>query len=186
MATALAMGGFVSLLIKELDFYSIVSYWDDRIPWVVLITVVGALMWMTPLRWVVNTAASVLGCLWLVVVFTPFCPSLARNLPRRDAPESADAVYVLGSKIQGDGELTTEAMSRLLHGLELIGQGFAPRLIVPELHPPIPPYSRPARRLMKNLGISKDLLTIGPVHNTHDEALAVASLFEEKGSLPKT
>ena len=39
-------------------------------------------------------------------------------------------------------------MTRLVHGLELLGAGHAPRLILSELYPPNPPYAPTARMLI--------------------------------------
>lgn len=177
---ALAAGGFVGALVKGLDLFSLVSYWGDRSLWTVLIALVGALMWMTRLRWLVGTGASFLAVLWLAVAFSPLCAWLARDLPRKDPLGPADAVFVLGSSIQDDGELSAEATSRLLHALELIGQGYAPRLIVPELPPPVPSYAAPAATITRNLGMSLEILPVGPTYNTHDEAVAVGSLFRKR------
>jgi hypothetical protein len=106
---------------------------------------------------------------------------MAKDLPRRETPEPADAVFVLGSKLQMDGELTDEATARLLHGLELLGLGLAPRIIVSELPPPYPSHEEACRKLMANLGMDQEIVSVGPVRNTHDEAVAVGALFRERG-----
>ena len=43
------------------------------------------------------------------------------------------------------------------------------------------PYARPARDLMRSLGIHADLIAVGPVDNTRDEAQHVARLCRERG-----
>jgi len=95
--------------------------------------------------------------------------------------QNADAVFVLGSGIQLDGELTDEATSRLVHALELLGQGLAPRLIVSELPPPRPSHTDAARKLMKNLGLEHEVLAVGPVRSTRDEAELVGALLRKYG-----
>jgi uncharacterized SAM-binding protein YcdF (DUF218 family) len=177
----LAVGAVTGFIAKELHFLSFVSYWGDRTLWVVLAAIIGAGLWITRFRWLV--AASTLGTtlLYLLVAFTPLCLWLSHDLPRRDVLTSADAVYVLGSDIQRDGQLTTSAMSRLLHGLELLGRDLAPRLVVGELPPPVPSYAVPAKRIMRQLNLQKEVLSVGPVARTRDEAVAVGRLFREKG-----
>jgi uncharacterized SAM-binding protein YcdF (DUF218 family) len=102
-------------------------------------------------------------------------------LTRRDSlNKRADAIFVLSSGLQPDGELTSSAMSRLLKGLEVLQEEHAPRLILSELYPPQKSYEAPARQLMTSLKINHELLTIGPVYNTHDEAVALGKLFKEK------
>jgi uncharacterized SAM-binding protein YcdF (DUF218 family) len=177
----LAIGALGGLLAKDLKLQSIVSIWGDNVPWVVATAIVGAGLWMTRWRWLLAGATACLGALWLAAAFTPLCEWLARDLPRQDTVAAADAVYVLGSNVQMDGELTAEAMSRLLHGLELLGQGLAPRLVLPELRPPKPSYKAAAQKIMRNLGMTQEVLSIGPVVRTRDEAVALGALSREHG-----
>jgi uncharacterized SAM-binding protein YcdF (DUF218 family) len=177
----LAVGSLLGLLAKDLGLNSLVSYWKDLAPWIVLAGLTGALLWRTRLRWLYGGTALGLGMLWLVVAFTPVTVRMAQGLPRNDPLRPADAVFILASYVQMDGELSAVAMSRLLHGLELVAQGHAPRLIVSELPPPSPPYAEAARNLMLNLGMKHDVLAVGPVGNTRDEAIAVGQLIRERG-----
>jgi uncharacterized SAM-binding protein YcdF (DUF218 family) len=181
LGVGLAVGALLGLLVKDLGLESALSYWGDVAPWIVSAALVSAAFWRTRLRWIIGGTTACLGILWLAVAFTPLTTWLARDLPRRDTPRAGDAVFVLGSSIQMDGELTTEAMSRLLHALQLLARGQAPRLIVSELHPPIPSYAELARRLMTDLGMTYDVLAVGPTGNTRDEAAAVGELFRERG-----
>jgi uncharacterized SAM-binding protein YcdF (DUF218 family) len=128
-------------------------------------------------------AAVVLGlaAAWCAVALTPLTRGAAEGLVRRDALERADAVLVLGSRLQKDGEPTASALSRLLHGLELVRQGWAPRLILPELHEPAARYAPVARRRMATLAVEAELVTIGPVGRTRDEAVFASRLCRERG-----
>ncbi len=181
LTTGLAMGALVGLLAKDLNLQSVVSIWGDKAHWVVAIAILGAGLWTTRWRWLLGGATACLGVLWLVAAYTPLCEWLARGLPRQDTVEAADAVYVLGSNVQMDGQLTAEAMSRLLHALELLGQDLAPRLVVPELRPPKPSYKAAAQKVMRNLGMTQEVLSIGPVIRTRDEAVALGALFRQRG-----
>ena len=82
--------------------------------------------------------------------------------------------------LQEDGELSTPAMSRLLRGLELLGDGWAPRLILSEL-PQGPSYRNAACELMNRFGLDHEIVSVGPVRNTHDEAVAVAEVARDFG-----
>lgn len=119
--------------------------------------------------------------LWLLVAFTPLTHWLGEGLVRRDSVEKADAVFVLASSLQSDGDFSTAAMSRLLGGLDLLGRGLAPRLILSELPPPSRRYRDAASKLMSFLGLNHEILEVGPVSNTHDEAVAVGALARERG-----
>jgi uncharacterized SAM-binding protein YcdF (DUF218 family) len=181
VATGLAVGGAAGLLSDSLGLHAAFSYWGPRAPVVVALAVLFALLWATRLRPLLVLAATGLGVLWLAVAFTPLTPWMARGLVRRDALRPAAAVVVLASRLQVDGELTSSAMSRLLHGLELVSQGHAPRLLLTEIRPPSRSYAEPARKLMEALRIDAELVTVGPVYNTRDEAALVERLFAERG-----
>jgi uncharacterized SAM-binding protein YcdF (DUF218 family) len=177
----LLAGAAIVLMAKELDLGGLFSFWGPHDGFAVAVAFACALAWLTRLRVVVATAALAMAALWAVVAFTPLVRGLARDLPRRDALASADAVFVLGSRIQADGELTEVAMSRLLRALELVGEHRAGRLILSELAPPSRSHAQAARALMDSLGLHPELLVVGPIANTHDEAVAVTRLCHERG-----
>jgi len=176
----LGLGATVGFVVTELDLPSAVSYWGDGAPLVLLAAALGAVLGRTPLaRWLAGLAGLLLAA-WLTVVSTPLVSSMAAGLTRRDPPGNGDAIFVLASRLQADGELTTGAMSRLLRGLELLGEGRAPTLVVSEI-PDHPSYAAAARGLIGRLGLSGEVVAVGPVENTRDEALAVGELFRERG-----
>jgi uncharacterized SAM-binding protein YcdF (DUF218 family) len=177
----LASGALVGVLALDLDFPSIVSFWGDRTFLVPAAAVLGALLWLTPLRRLVAVTTVALALLWLACSYTPLVPWLAQGLVRRDTPQPADAVFVFGSRLQADGEPTSEAMSRLLKGVELLAQGRARYLVVSELPPPSRRYAPVAREWTKLFAPGCEVLAVGPVRNTHDEAMAVGRLFRDRG-----
>jgi uncharacterized SAM-binding protein YcdF (DUF218 family) len=179
--TGLALGALIGVLTLDLDLPTIVSFWGDRTSLVPAAAVLAALLGLTPLRRLVAAAAVSLALLWLACSYTPLVPWLAQGLIRRDPPQPADAVFVFGSRLQADGDPTSEAMSRLLKGVELLAEGRARYLVVSELPPPSRRYAPLAREWTKLLAPGREVLAVGPVHNTHDEAVAVAQLFRDKG-----
>lgn len=181
LAAGLALGGLTGLLADQLDLPSLVSYWGDRVPLLVGAALAGAALGATPLRRVLAAVAGTLGALWLAVAFTPLAAALANGLVRREEPRRAEAVFVFSSRILPDGDPTSEALSRLLRGLELLGEGWTSRLVLSEQAPPERAYAAVARPLLKHLRLEAELATVGPVWNTRDEALALAALFRERG-----
>jgi uncharacterized SAM-binding protein YcdF (DUF218 family) len=177
-ALAAAGAGFVA---KDLRLFQVASFYGSRAALLLGIVAVGALLGLVRLRVVAWAALGGLALLWLVVAFTPLAAALADGLPRRDPLGPADAVYVLASGVQEDGTLTDEALYRLTHGLEEVRQGLAPRLVLGELRPPRAHYAEGARALMAHLGIEAEVVTVGPVADTHDEAVAVAALYRARG-----
>lgn len=175
------MGGLVGLLALDLELASLVSYWGTRLAFAGFSALLGALVWPTRLRFLAGTAAAGLSLLWLAAAFTPLCPWLANGLVRREPLQPADAVFVFSADVQRDGEPTGATFSRLVHGLELVGQGYAPRLVISELRSPSSSYAPFARRLMTHLRLEGELILVGPVTNTREEAVAVAALVKQRG-----
>jgi uncharacterized SAM-binding protein YcdF (DUF218 family) len=173
-----ALGGFV---IVDLDLPSLFSYWGDCTTFVPVAALVGAALWMTPLRRLVLLAVLLMAGLWLTVAFTPVTRWMADGLVRRDPLKAGDAVFVLGSRIQTDGEPTTDAMSRLLRGLELVAEGRARHLVVSETPGPQGRYAPIAEAWAALFAPGTEVVAVGPILNTHDEALAVEALFNERG-----
>jgi uncharacterized SAM-binding protein YcdF (DUF218 family) len=171
------VAGFV---VVDLNLPSLVSYFGDRSYLLLAIAAACGVAWLTPLRRLAGAATLALAALWLAVCFTPLTSRLADGLVRRDPVDNADAVFVFASRIQEDGDPTTDAMSRLLKGIELMGEGRAPWLVVSEIPPPAGPYAPLARAWLAAFARRGEVLQIGPITNTHDEAVALARLGRER------
>jgi uncharacterized SAM-binding protein YcdF (DUF218 family) len=162
---------------RDLDLPALISYGGEREPLVPLMTVAAALLWNTRLRQWVAAGAGVLVVLWCVVAFTPLSSWLADGLRRQDPVESADAVLVLAAGRRADG---SGALTRLLHGVELLAEGRAPKLVVTDAGPTDPSYAEEARSLMARLGLKQELQVLPPAKNTRQEALALADLYRKQ------
>jgi len=169
-----AVGATAGFLTRDLVTDSLASLWVPA-------AVLGALCWRTRMRPAMLALAVLLAALWLSVAFTPLAAYVARGLTRRDADGHADAVLVLSSRLQADGQPTPAALSRLVHGLELLGRGLAPRMVLSELPPPARSYAAVARALMADLGLSHELVSLGPAQRTREEAVQAADLCRRQG-----
>ncbi len=178
---AAAAGMALGLLAFELDLATLFSYWGDRSPLAVLVALAGSALFVSRWRALAQGLFVVLLAAWLAAAFTPLVPALASGLVRRDAPEAADAVFVFASRLQEDGEATSASLSRLLSGVALVTEGRAPRLVLSELPAPSPSYAGFARALAGRLGLRVEVLAIGPVRRTRDEARLLAALARERG-----
>ena len=167
-------GGLAGFLARDLGLVDPASAWVPA-------ALLGAALSSGRGRPLLAAALGALVTLWLAAAFTPLSARLAEGLVRRDPPQPADAVVILGSRLQSDGEPTTDAHDRLAHGLELIAEGRASRLVVTELPPPAASHAALARRAVERRGLSAEVLSVGPVRRTRDEALAVAALCRERG-----
>lgn len=176
----LSLGALCGALFSDLGLASLVVPYEHA--WlVVAAALLGALAWGTRLRPLVTSVSLLIGLLWLTVAFTPLCAWMSPAFERRDPAGPADAVYVFSSSVRRDGDLSTVAMSRLLHGLELVGKGWSSRLVISEFSPPRPSHAVAARGLVSRLGIDRDVMVIGTARNTHEEAVAVADLCRASG-----
>ena len=176
-----ALGAIAGFVIGDLNLATLASYPGERGYTFAGACLVGALVWPTRLRPVLWSATGLLAALWLVVGFTPLTGRMAAGLVRSDAVVDADAVFVFASRIQDDGDPTTDAMSRLLKGVELMAAGRAPYLVVSEVAPPAGSHAALARAWLKALARRGEVLDIGQIGNTHEEAAALARLGRERG-----
>ena len=181
VGTGLAVGAVAGFIVVDLNLPSLVSYLGDRSYLLPAIAAVCGMAWLTPLRRLVAAGTLLLAVLWLAVSFTPLASRLAEGLVRRDPVENADAVFVFASRIQEDGDPTTDAMSRLLKGIELMTEGRAPWLVVSEVPPPAGSYAPLARAWLATFARRGEVLQVGRILNTHDEAVALAKLGRERG-----
>jgi uncharacterized SAM-binding protein YcdF (DUF218 family) len=130
--------------------------------------------------------ASVVAIFWLSVCFTPLASRMAWPLKTQATPQEiargADAVYVLASNVQPDGDFTHHALSRLLPGVELVRQKRARVLVLAEIRPPAGSYIKATQRLCEDLKIEVPLVRLpGTMRDTHDEAVAFAKLAQSRG-----
>lgn len=96
--------------------------------------------------------------------------------------QGADAVVVLSSRIQNDGEFTPEALQRLIRGLDIVRNRQAPVLVLTEVAPPSGSSTVAAKDLARRLQMPLRLVTCsGTVRDTHDEALAVTAMGQRLG-----
>lgn len=177
----LAVGAVIGFVFVELDLATLVSFWGDRRFFIVLGALAVAAVW--PLRFVKPVSAAIAGALmivWLLVCFTPITRGFVRGLDVSVSPEEADAVVVLGSRLQEDGGFTATSLARLVRALELVAQGYTDTIVVTEI-PGIPPHLEAARALATQLDIDADLRAVGPVTNTYEEALKISEACERDG-----
>jgi uncharacterized SAM-binding protein YcdF (DUF218 family) len=178
------LGAGIGLFATTLDVQTLFSIWTAQ-AWIILFCaaaggVCGALFRNG--RRFLLAALTGMGVLYAVAAWSPLSNLLARGLSRSDASNgAADAVYVFNSQVYPHGVLGDVALSRLVRGLELVKAGRAPRLVFSDMGAANPKFSEAAAKFMDGLGIKNETILVGPVRNTHDEALAVAALFKSRG-----
>jgi uncharacterized SAM-binding protein YcdF (DUF218 family) len=181
-ALGFSVGLGCGLLFKDLGLRNLVSYWGPLTTPVLVGGLLGAALWTTKLRGILVATMGLLVVIWGVVAYSPLVLHLARGLVRVDAARRADAIFVFSSNVQPDDEPSAQALARATRGLELLGQGLAPRLYLSELRPPAGSYVRYLRASAARMGLAvAEIDSVGFVYNTHDEAIRVAELARAHG-----
>jgi uncharacterized SAM-binding protein YcdF (DUF218 family) len=168
------------LLVKDIGLLGALSYYGSAAAIVVAFAIVGALGSLTPVRRVAITVPVALAALWLVVSYTPLAARLVPLTERVDPEEDGDAIFVFSSRIDPDGQPNAGAMSRMFHGLELVARGRAPVFVVSEVT-----RGRGAEILAQawadEFHLRAEVVDLGPVSSTHDEAILLGKLARARG-----
>lgn len=178
-----AMSGLLSgILLDQLGTLDLLPMLRRESLWTILIlALLGAWLGAGRARRVLHGVTSTVFGLWLVVSLSPLADGLVRSIYIESPPEAADAVVVLGSYIQPDNDFSNTALTRLTRGLELVRESYAPRLVLPEIKPPAGSYATATNALAERLDIPITVETVGPVSNTHDEAMLISALARQRG-----
>lgn len=147
-----------------------------------LCAVVGALVAVTRRRFLLWAPSLILTANLLIVVYTPLTASLLPTLIREDPLRSAPAVVVLSASNRRDGSFSGDYMARLTRGYELVGEGYAPLLVITRPAPPYPSHLPRLQEHLRRIGLDIKVAEVLPeVTNTRDEALGVARMAEDNG-----
>ena len=182
LALGAGLGAGAALFFLDLGLHRALPYRADR-AWIVLAGIVlGTFLWLTRLRGLVSGGLLLLALLWVAVTMTPISRTVTEGLVRHDPPgaEPADAIFVLASGVQRDGDLGSIGLARLVHGLAELRAGHAPRLMVANITNR-PSHREAVVRAIAELRLEAEVLEVGSASTTRDEALLAARLFREKG-----
>jgi hypothetical protein len=145
------------------------------------ITVFGGILAMTPLRGLVWGGA-VIFVVWMHLwIYIPGTGSAIRARVRADKPEKVDAVVVLSSSATEDGRISATGLSRLVGGLDLVHQGYAPVLVTTRLPPHHGSTDEDVHSVVSLCGGKAAHEIVGPVYTTRDEARKVKELADARG-----
>jgi uncharacterized SAM-binding protein YcdF (DUF218 family) len=172
---ASALGALTALGLNELGLIRVAGHSA------LLGAVAGAALAFTRARHLLPFAAAAVVLLLLLFGYTPLSRVLVRGLERRDALRPAPAVVVLGSFARRDGTLSGSAQDRALHGYSVLARGSAERLVLTRPEASAPAWDQTIRNQMSELHLANPVDVVGPVRNTHDEAVAVAQLARQRG-----
>jgi uncharacterized SAM-binding protein YcdF (DUF218 family) len=179
-ALGFALGGASGLLCDETGLPGAFSYNGSEVFLVLVFAAIGALVALTRARRVALAVPIGLAAFGLLVAYAPLARGLAARTERVDPDEPGDAVFVFSSSVQPDGDPDPGAMARLLHGILLVSGGRAPVLAVSEVwrHGGMEDL---ARGWLGALHVQAEVVNVGRVANTHDEAVLLAKKAKERG-----
>ncbi len=146
-----------------------------------VLALLGAGLGMTRFRPLLWVGSGFVGVMLLLVALVPWWGNPTRGLVRQDPVRLCEAVVVLSTDVLPNGSLDSQFMLRLFRALELARQGQARRLVITRLPPPrksaLPAVQAQIAALRFDLPVDE----IGPIGDTHDEAVGVAKLARERG-----
>lgn len=175
----LAFGSMIGILFALLGGYDLV-----RINDLFLATgLAGALIGLTRARKLLPILTWVCLAVVAVIAYTPLMTFLVGHWNRTDViPVDlvVPAVVVLSSHVQKAQTLDSHALERTVRGYELLREGHAARLVMTEADLEYGSQVPIVRAQMRILDLAYPVDSVGPVHNTHDEAVAVARLAKER------
>jgi uncharacterized SAM-binding protein YcdF (DUF218 family) len=155
---------------------------DFKSPHIVLLAgILGAFVARTRARVIFGILSALVCVALLLVMFTPLAAWAVKGVVREDTLQSVPAVVVLDSEVRHNDLLTDRAQPRILYALELLRQGLARELVVTRRVPPERSSVPAVHGLMSRLRFDYPVQEVGLVENTHDEALAVATLARQRG-----
>lgn len=136
----------------------------------VALTRARALAWALP---------GIVLSIYILVAFTPLTEGAVRAWLLREPARPADAIVVLSSDVTGEGRLSSGGLARLVAGLALARRGLAPLLVRTDLGASRPDDAADVRELAE--GTDVEIVEVGPVASTRDEAVEAARLLRERG-----
>jgi uncharacterized SAM-binding protein YcdF (DUF218 family) len=174
-----ALPGFMLGMLLCIVFQRLVGQLSAYMP--LFLGAAGAVLALTPLRPLLWAAVFLQCAAYSVVAYTPWTAPLVRTVVVQDSLRPADAVVVLSADIHPSGGFSSSSFARVVHGLEVLKQGYARRLVLTRLPSPKPSYLPAVRRQMRDLGMQFPIVETARVLNTHDEAVAVGRLARQSG-----
>lgn len=141
----------------------------------------GIALALSPARRLLRMAACGLIAALALIGYTPLTKALVPTLVRSDALAHAPAIVVLSTSAHKDGTLDSSGQERSVQAYLLLRQHYAGSLVLTRSVRIIGDQTPAVQAQMRVLGLDFPVETVGPVANTHDEAVAVAELARARG-----
>ena len=141
----------------------------------------GTLLALSPARRLLRIASCAILAVVILVGYTPLMSRLMPPLVRADALERVPAIVVISTALRKDNTLNAAGQERFVHGYLLLKQGWSGTLVLTRAIPKIGDQSPVVMAQMRTLGLDFPVERVGPVFNTHDEAVLAAQLARMRG-----
>jgi len=156
-------------------------------PGLLLLVLLGLVATLVRQYRLVVTSLVTLASAVLLISVTSIAPTIAAHWTRTSAiaTNGVDAVVVLSGGLNADTTISSEALDRLLTGLELVNRGTAPILVTTTTEEVFPTGLIDSEvdqtRIINSLTRPVAWLRTWGGHSTRDEATSVAALLHPKG-----
>jgi uncharacterized SAM-binding protein YcdF (DUF218 family) len=188
LAAGAVMGALAFLAARVLGLPFALHLYEFQLFW--LAAILGAVLFVTPLRRIVWVVGGVLVFTIAAVAYTPIMGPLVRAKIRADPLQPVDAVVVLAASVNDDSLISEEGVDRLLTGVALVRDdrivGRGPRVPL-VLTTVMQQKGRRAsslgdqRRLLSLIAAGTPVFWTPPVYSTRDEATETRSLAAREG-----
>jgi uncharacterized SAM-binding protein YcdF (DUF218 family) len=176
----LLLGAFLGLCIATLGISELVHV-DINQDIMLLPGLIGMLLALSPARFLLRAAACAVLALMLLIGYTPLVSPLMPPLTHTDPLERVPAIVVISTALHKDNTLNASGQERFVHGYLLLKQGWGGTMVLTRAIPKIGDQSPVVMEQMRTLGLNYPVERVGPVVNTHDEAVDVAELARKRG-----
>jgi uncharacterized SAM-binding protein YcdF (DUF218 family) len=173
------LGALISAALGKLGFAAMPGmFW---LGWLPLVALLGAAFGIIGRVRFVEFIALLAVCAMLIVGYTPLVPRLMPSLEREEVAGDADAVVVLGAMVMSHDALSGGAKSRIVRGYELLAGHPELPLVLTRTPLEMRPWVTIVREQMRTLKLTNEVIEVGEVRTTRDEAVLVAELVKQKG-----
>ncbi len=179
-AEGFALGALLGLCVSALGISELLHL-EIQEDIVLLPGLIGTALALSPARGLLRAAVGAVLALVLLVGYTPLMSRLMPPLSHVDRLERVPAVVVISTSLHDDNTLNAQGQERFVHGYLLLKQGWGDTMVLTRAIPKIGDQSPVVTAQMRALGLDNPIETVGPVANTHDEAVGVAQLARSRG-----
>lgn len=152
---------------------------EPGIDWYLILCAIGGTVALTRFRRLTWLFAGFAFLTYVLVAHTRLTDGCLLSCVRMDPLQRADAVVVISGGVNKESRVDTATWDRILSGINLVKQGYAPVLVRTWVGPPAKRSTEDEQMLYGMSGVSP-VEVLGPVRSTLDEARLVRRLADAR------